>query len=148
MKGNEAEILLIEDNLSDMELALIAFERRSLQNIVHVVSDGEEALDFLLKQKKYENQPLRNAIKVIFLDLKLPKVDGMEILKEIKSNPLTKMIPVVVLTSSSEEKDIYQSYQLGVNSFITKPIDFDQFILTVGRIGYYWLMINQIPSKN
>jgi two-component system response regulator len=134
MKGNEAEILLIEDNLSDMELALIAFERRSLQNIVHVVSDGD--------------QPLRNAIKVIFLDLKLPKVDGMEILKEIKSNPLTKMIPVVVLTSSSEEKDIYQSYQLGVNSFITKPIDFDQFILTVGRIGYYWLMINQIPSKN
>jgi len=147
MKGNEAEILLIEDNLSDMELALIAFERSSLQNIVHVVSDGEEALDFLLKQKKYENQPLRNSIKVIFLDLKLPKVDGLEILKEIKSNPLTKMIPVVVLTSSSEEKDIYQSYQLGVNSFITKPIDFDQFIQTVGRIGYYWLMINQIPSK-
>jgi two-component system, response regulator len=143
---DDVEILLVEDNPSDMELALLAFERKQVTNIVHVVFDGEEALDFLLRRKKYKNRALQHKLKVIFLDLKLPKLDGLEVLKEIKKNPLTKPLPVVVLTSSSEERDIYESYQLGANSYVTKPVDFDQFLNTVGNIGFYWLTINQTPK--
>jgi two-component system response regulator len=143
---DDVEILLVEDNPSDMELAVVAFERRQVNNLVHVVSDGEEALDFLFRRKKYEHQSQKPKIKVIFLDLKLPKLDGLEVLKEIKSNSLTKLIPVVVLTSSNEEKDILESYHMGANSYVTKPVDFDKFITTVGRIGFYWLLINQTPK--
>lgn len=145
---DNVEILLVEDNLSDMELAMVAFERRQVTNPVFVVSDGEEALDFLLYRKKYEQRSRNNKIKVIFLDLKLPKIDGLEVIREIKSNEQTKLIPVVILTSSNEERDILDSYQLGANSYITKPVDFDQFIITVGRIGYYWLKINQVSQSN
>jgi len=143
---DDVEILLVEDNPSDMELAIVAFKRKQVNNMVYVVSDGEEALDFLFRRKKYEQKLSCHKIKVIFLDLKLPKLDGLEVLKEIKKNPLTKLIPVVVLTSSNEERDILESYQLGANSYITKPVDFDQFISTVGTIGSYWLFINQTPK--
>jgi two-component system response regulator len=144
----DVEILLVEDNPSDMELAVIALKRKHLTNQIHVVPDGEEALDFLFNRNHYQKRSLPSKLKVIFLDLKLPKVDGLEVLTEIKSNPLTKLIPVVILTSSSEEKDVSRAYQLGANSFITKPVDFEQFIITLGKIGFYWLMINQIPKLN
>ena len=143
----DVEILLVEDNPSDMELAMVALKRRQVNNKVFVVSDGEEALDFILCRMKYEGRSRKNAVKVIFLDLKLPKFDGLEVLKEIKSNPLTKVIPIVVLTSSNEERDIMASYLYGANSFVTKPVDFEQFITTIGRIGYYWLFINQSPKN-
>lgn len=140
---DKIEVLLVEDNPSDKELALLAFERRGIHGTVHVVLDGEEALDFLFCRKKYANRSGKLTVKVIFLDLKIPKLDGLEVLKEIKLDPTTKHIPVVVLTSSSEQKDILASYHLGANSFITKPVDFEAFLKTLGQIGFYWLTINQ-----
>ena len=145
---DDVEILLVEDNPSDMELAMIAFERKAVTNLVYVVSDGEDALDFILCRNKYKERSAKNEIKVIFLDLKLPKIDGLDVLKEIKSNPVTKQIPVVILTSSSEERDVMEAYHLGANSYVTKPVDFDQFIITVGRIGFYWLKVNQVPKAS
>jgi Response regulators consisting of a CheY-like receiver domain and a winged-helix DNA-binding domain len=143
---NEVEILLVEDNPSDAELALRALKKNNLANNVIRVCDGEEALDFIFARGKYKTRERLNIPKLILLDLKLPKVDGLELLKIIKADPVTKLIPVVVLTSSIEESDMIESYRLGVNSYIVKPVDFDKFIESVKNIGFYWLLLNQQPD--
>ncbi len=139
------EILLVEDNPNDMELALHALRRNKLANHIEVARDGAEALEFLFATGKYSDRKVQNGPRVILLDLKLPKVDGLEVLRRVKGDPRTKNIPVVVLTSSREERDIVESYALGVNSFITKPVDFDQFTEAVRTLGFYWLLLNQPP---
>ena len=140
-------ILLIEDNSDDVELTLHAIKKNNITNTVEVVRDGQEALDYLFYKGKYTNST-HLFPGIILLDLKLPKVDGIEILRNIKTDKKLKLIPVVVLTSSKEERDIIGSYDLGVNSYIRKPVDFDQFIETVKHIGFYWLLINEPPSIN
>jgi len=141
---NEVEILLVEDNPNDAELTIRALKKSNLaNNIVHVV-DGEEALNFIFCRGNYSDN--KHCLpKVILLDLKLPKVDGLEVLKELKSNERTRAIPVVMLTSSKEERDIIESYKLGVNSYIAKPVDFDQFVEAIKNLGLYWLLLNQSP---
>jgi two-component system response regulator len=141
----EVEILLVEDNPNDVELALRALKKHNLTNKVHVVKNGAEALEFIFGTGAYAGRDVNNKPKVILLDLKLPKVDGLEVLRRIKADERTKVIPVVVLTSSTEERDIIESYQLGVNSYIVKPIDFDKFIDAVSELGLYWLLLNQPP---
>ncbi len=145
--NTEVEILLVEDNPNDAELALRALKKNNLANNVVVVSDGEEALDFVFARGKYAHRQIENGPRVILLDLKLPKVDGLEVLRLVKVDPRTKAIPVIVLTSSKEEKDIVESYKLGVNSYILKPVDFDKFVEAVKDIGYYWLLLNQSAKK-
>lgn len=142
---NEVEILIVEDNQNDAEMALRALKQNKLTNKVLVVEDGEEALDFLFARGKFEKRKRSARPKIILLDLKLPKIDGREVLREIKSNEETKIIPVIVLTSSKEENDIVQSYKLGVNSYIIKPVDFDKFVDAIRDIGLYWLLLNQHP---
>jgi CheY-like chemotaxis protein len=144
---NEVEILLVEDNPSDAELALRALQKHHLANNVVVVTDGEEALDFVFARGAFSARKVENGPKVILLDLKLPKVDGLEVLRAIKGDPRTKVIPVVVLTSSKEENDIVESYRLGVNSYIVKPVDFDKFVEAVKNLGLYWLLLNQPPMR-
>ncbi|MDA2932795.1 response regulator [Acidobacteria bacterium AH-259-D05] len=142
---NEVEILLVEDNPHDVELTLRAFKKRHLSNKVHVVKDGAEALEFIFGTGAYAHRNAEDRPRVILLDLKLPKVDGLEVLRKIKSDPRTKTTPVVVLTSSKEERDIAESYQLGVNSYIVKPVDFDKFVDSVTELGCYWLLLNKPP---
>ncbi|MFH1196866.1 MAG: response regulator [bacterium] len=137
------DILFIEDNPQDVELTLRALKKNNLANKIHIINDGEEALDFLSCRRQYENRDIHNNPKVVILDLKLPKVDGLEILRRMKGNDELKLIPVVVLTSSREEKDIIESYKIGVNSYIVKPVDFEKFIEAVKELGYYWLLVNQ-----
>jgi two-component system, response regulator len=127
-------------------MALRAFKKNNLTNQIKVVGDGEEALDFIYARGKFTDRKNQCHPKIILLDLKLPKVDGLEVLKELKENPKTKMIPVIVLTSSKEENDMVESYRLGVNSYIIKPVDFDKFIEAVREIGLYWLLLNQLPE--
>lgn len=148
METNEIEILLVEDNPDDVELTLRVLKKNNLANKVHVVTDGAEALDFVFAKNKYSERKIENPPKVILLDLKLPKVDGLEVLKKIKSDKETKTIPVVVLTSSREESDIIESYQLGVNSYIVKPVNFDQFVKSIAGLGLYWLLLNQGPMPD
>jgi two-component system response regulator len=143
---NEVEILLVEDNPNDAELAMRALKKNKLANNVIRVSDGEEALDFIFARGQFKTRERLNIPRLILLDLKLPKIDGLEVLKIIKADPVTKLIPVVVLTSSKEEKDMIESYRLGVNSYIVKPVDFDKFIDSVRDIGLYWLLLNQQPD--
>jgi two-component system response regulator len=143
---NEIEILLVEDNPNDAELALRALKKNNLANNVIRVCDGEEALDFIFARGQYKSREKLNIPRLILLDLKLPKVDGLELLKIIKADPVTKLIPVVVLTSSIEENDMIESYRLGVNSYIVKPVDFDKFIESVKNVGFYWLLLNQQPD--
>lgn len=138
------EILLIEDNLEDAELTIRALTKHNLANHIIHLKDGEEAINYLFPAKGL-NQDAKP--HVILLDLKLPKVDGIQILERVKSNLQTKLIPVVILTSSQEERDIVESYKLGVNSYITKPVDFEKFVSVVGNAGLYWLLINQSPKK-
>ena len=144
-KGNAVEILLVEDNPNDVELTLRALKKHNLANHVYVVKDGAEALDFIFAKGSYEERNMNDTPKLILLDLKLPKVGGLEVLKEIKSDERTKTIPVVVLTSSREEQDMVESYNLGVNSYIVKPVDFDKFLDTVSELGFYWLLLNKSP---
>lgn len=139
------EILLVEDNPNDAELAIRALKKNKIANNVEHVIDGEVALDFLFARNEYSERNMNNVPRLILLDLKLPKIDGLEVLREIKGNPITKVIPVVVLTSSKEEKDLIESYNLGVNSYIVKPVDFDKFIEAVRDLGMYWLILNQMP---
>ncbi len=143
MPKKNMRILLVEDNPDDVELTLIAFKKHNLANDIIVARDGEEALDIIFQKGVNKKQP-----DLILLDLKLPKIDGMDVLRQIKSNPETKFIPVVILTSSKEEKDIVESYQLHANSYIRKPVDFEKFTETVMQLGLYWLLLNESPSKN
>jgi len=139
------EILIVEDNPNDAELALRALKKNNLANNVALVTDGEEALDFMFARGKYSDRKPGSGPRIVLLDLKLPKVDGLEVLRAIKADMRTQMIPVVVLTSSKEEKDLIESYKLGVNSYIQKPVAFDKFVDAVKEIGYYWLLMNQSP---
>lgn len=142
---NAVEILFVEDHPRDVELTLRALKKRNLANKVHVVKDGAEALEFLFATGAYAHRNMDHAPKVILLDLKLPKVDGLEVLRKIKADERTAIIPVVVLTSSQEERDVMESYRLGVNSYIVKPVDFDKFLNSVEELGLYWLLLNEPP---
>ena len=139
IENNAVEILLVEDNPDDAELTIRALKKQKLANSLLHLKDGEEAIDFLF----HKNNPLP---KLILLDLKMPKVDGIEVLRKIKSDPDKKVIPVVILTSSKEERDIVESYELGVNAYIVKPVDFDKFVQAVSDIGFFWLVLNQPPK--
>jgi CheY-like chemotaxis protein len=144
--ANQIEILYIEDNPSDIELTLHAFKKNHLANDILVARDGEEALDLIFGKERKPDGDLTYIPRVILLDLKLPKVDGLEVLRALQSDDRTRAIPVVVLTSSREEKDIIESYRLGVNSYIVKPVDFEKFAEAVKTLGLYWLLINQPPT--
>ena len=141
------ELLLIEDNPQDLELALLALQQGSVPPRVHVARDGAEALDFIFCQGPYADRHITNQPKVILLDLKLPKVDGLEVLKRLKQDPRTAIIPVVVLTSSKEQSDVVESYKLGVNSYIVKPVNFERFTEAVRDLGLYWMRLNQ-PAES
>jgi CheY-like chemotaxis protein len=139
------EILLVEDNANDVELTLHALAKHNLANKIHVLRDGEEAMDFLFCRGPFSGRSFDNPPKVVLLDLKLPKVDGLEILRALKSDPRTKAVPVVVMTSSRQQQDMVESYHLGVNSYIQKPINFGEFQEVIRQLGYYWLAVNQPP---
>jgi CheY-like chemotaxis protein len=143
---NAIELLLVEDNPQDLELALRALRKANLSNRIHVARDGAEALEFIFCEGPHAARRITDGPKVILLDLKLPKVDGLAVLKHIKGDPRTKMIPVVMLTSSKEQSDVVESYQLGVNSYIVKPVNFEQFVEAVRDLGLYWLLHNQPPK--
>jgi CheY-like chemotaxis protein len=134
---------LVEDNPNDVELTLRALSKHNLASKVQIVNDGVEALEYIFATGAYAGRNIKDKLKVIFLDLKLPKVDGLEVLRKIKSDERTKVIPIVVLTSSTEERDIVESYELGVNSYIVKPVDFDKFINAASEIGLYWMLLNK-----
>ncbi len=142
------EILLVEDNPNDLELTLHALERHNLANKIHIVRDGEEAMDFLFCRGAFSARTFDAPPKVVLLDLKLPKVDGLEILRAVKADSRTKAVPVVVMTSSKQQRDLVESYQLGVNSYIQKPINFQEFQEVIRQLGYYWLAINQPPPAS
>lgn len=142
-----AEILLVEDNPDDVELTLHAFKESKITNRVQIVRDGVEALDFLFCRGPYAGREPNDWPKVILLDLKLPRVDGLEVLRQIRANPKTQLLPVVILTSSREERDIVEGYRLGVNSFIQKPVDFEQFAAAIRTLGLYWLILNRPPQR-
>ena len=144
--SGETEILLVEDNPTDLELALRVFKKHRIANRIEVARDGEQALDFLFGEGAHAGRGSIQIPKVILLDLKLPKIGGIEVLRRIKSDPRTRTIPIVVLTSSREEKDLLESYSLGVNSYIVKPVDFDQFSDCLRDIGMYWLLSNAPPK--
>jgi len=143
---NAVEIILIEDNPHDAELALRALKKHGLANRVQLLQDGAEALDFIFATGAFVGRGINHRPKLILLDLKLPKVDGLEILRRIKEDERTRTIPVVVMTSSQEERDIVESYRLGVNSYIVKPVDFDKFVQSVADLGLYWLLLNKAPG--
>ena len=144
--NHEAEILLIEDNMSDAELTIRALKKNNLANKLIHLKDGAEALDFIFARGIYSDRNMGNNPKVILLDLKMPKVNGIEVLQKIKSDDRTKKIPVVILTSSKEDPDIKECYRLGVNSYVVKPVDFEAFIKAVSELGLYWMILNQPNS--
>src|SRR4051812_28147695 len=146
MPNSEIEILLVEDNPHEAQLTIRSLKKHNLANHLFHVDDGAEALDFLFSRGKFAGNSIDN-LKVILLDLKLPKVDGLEVLKELKNNERTKSIPVVILTSSREEQDILASYKLGVNSYIVKPVQFESFAKAVAELGMYWMFLNQSQPK-
>ncbi|BAY78212.1 response regulator receiver protein [Nostoc linckia NIES-25] len=139
-------ILLVEDNPTDAELTIRALRRARIGNQIQLLKDGAAALDFIFCQGEYAHRTITNQPKVILLDLKLPKVSGLEVLRQIKSDPRTQKIPIVVLTSSAEDRDMIESYQFGVNSYIVKPVDFEQFNQAVQQLGFYWVLFNQLPT--
>jgi len=143
--NSEVEILLVEDNDNDAEMTLRALRKRNLANSLARVKDGAEALDFLFCRGGYAERENGHSPKVVLLDLHLPKIDGIEVLRTVRANPRTAQLPVVVLTSSNEEKDIIETYRLGVNSYIVKPVDFEKFMDSVASVGLYWLLLNQPP---
>ncbi len=140
------ELLLVEDNPADAELAIRSLRKFNLANYIHLVRDGAEALEFIFCTGAYASRDARRGPRVIMLDLKLPKVDGLEVLKRIKADPKTRCLPVVVLTSSHEESDLIESYHLGANSYIVKPVDFQQFTEAMRQLGIYWLLMNKVPA--
>lgn len=143
----EKIIVLVEDNPNDEALTLRALKKNNIANEIVVTRDGAEALDLLFRRGAYAARNPNQIIAVVLLDLKLPKVDGLEVLKELRKNPKTKLLPVVILTSSKEEQDMIQSYSLGANSYIRKPVDFAQFIEAVKQLGLYWLVLNETPTR-
>jgi CheY-like chemotaxis protein len=145
MDYEQVEILLAEDNPRDAEMTMRALRKINFLNKVHWVKDGEEALNYLMRTGEYSDRDAGNSPKLILLDIKMPKVDGIEVLRRVKSNDKLKGIPVVVMTSSNEERDIFESYQLGVNSYIVKPVEFGAFVETVAQIGLYWILTNRAP---
>jgi two-component system response regulator len=145
MPHSTIEILLVEDNKSDAALTIRALKKHNLANhLVHLI-DGAQALDFIYGKGEYEGRDIANKPKVIFLDIKMPKVNGLEVLRIIKSDELTKTIPVVMMTSSKEEKDIFESHELGVNSYVVKPVGFESFSKAIAELGFYWLVVNNTP---
>lgn len=144
---NQVEVLLVEDNIHDAELTIRALRKVNLANNLVHVKDGQEALDFIFAEGNYASREVARLPKVILLDIKMPKVDGIEVLRRIKSGEHSKAIPVVIMTSSKEEQDIINSYQLGVNSYVVKPVDFEGFAKAVSELGLYWLLTNQPPLK-
>ncbi len=148
MADNAVEILLVEDNPNDVELALHALRKHNLANRIHVVRDGAEALEYIFCTGEYAQRSIENSPKLVLLDLNLPKVDGLEVLGRIKADSRTRSIPVVVLTSSREEHDVAACYEMGVNSYIAKPVDFEQFSDSVRQLGLYWPLLNEpIPER-
>jgi len=143
----EKMILLVEDNADDEALTLRALKKNNIGNRVVVVRDGAEALDFLLCTGAYADRDPRDKPQVILLDLKLPKVDGLEVLRRIRADPGTRTLPVVILTSSKEEQDVFNSYLIGVNSYVRKPVDFVQFVEAIRQLGLYWLVLNEAPPR-
>jgi DNA-binding response OmpR family regulator len=139
------DILLVEDSQNDIDLAIYALREEKLANNIFVVRDGKDALDFLFCRNTFAERSFNHPPKLVLLDLKLPKIDGLQVLKELKNDSRTKSIPVVIMTSSSEERDLVEGYNLGVNSYIQKPVDFEQFRKTVKTLGLYWLVVNQSP---
>jgi two-component system, response regulator len=146
VNAKPVELLLVEDNPNDVELTLHAFAQHDLATQIHVARDGVEALDFLFCEGEYAGRDAVRQPKVILLDLKLPKVDGLEVLRRIRSEPALRALPVVVVTASRKEQDIVEAYNLGANSYIVKPINFDQFIETARQLGLYWLLLNETPG--
>ena len=145
---NRVEILLVEDNGQDIELALYALRREKLANHIEVARDGEEALDFLFCRGRFADRNMGEQPRLVLLDLKLPKVDGLEVLRQVKGDPRTKAIPIVIMTSSREERDLVIGYKLGVNAYIQKPVDFDEFRQMVNQIGLFWMVVNQAPPAS
>lgn len=146
MNNNEAEILLVEDNMDDAAMTIRALKKVNLANNVIHLEDGQEALDYLFGNGKFSDRELTWQPKVILLDIKMPRVDGIEVLQQIKANKSTRMIPVVIMTSSAEEKDMIASYSLGVNSYVVKPVNFESFAKAVSELGLYWLLTNNTPK--
>lgn len=144
---NNVEILLIEDNPHEAELVIRTLKKNNLANHLLHIDDGAEALNFIFATEKYSERKIEDHPRLILLDLKLPKVDGLEILKQVKSDERTKSIPVIILTSSREEQDLIKSYKLGVNSYIVKPVDFESFSKSVTELGLYWMVLNENPNK-
>lgn len=147
MESSMVEILLVEDTEADAELAIRALRKRGLANHLVWVKDGAEALDFLFCNGEYAQRSVESQPKVVLLDLRLPKVSGTDVLRQIKADKRTRNIPVVVLTSSKEDVDLEDCYALGVNSYITKPVEFDEFARVVGDLGLYWLLVNKLPHS-
>ena len=143
---NQTEILLVEDSQDDLDMTLRALRKANMANHIEIARDGVEALDFIFCEGAHAARKIENLPRLILLDLKLPKIDGMEVLKRIKGDPRTKMIPVVMLTSSKEQNDVIRSYGLGGNSYIVKPVDFESFAEAVQKLGMYWLLLNQPPQ--
>jgi CheY-like chemotaxis protein len=143
MNNNEVEVLMVEDNPHDAEMTIRALKKVNLANNLVHLKDGAEALDFIFAKGAFAGRKIENKPKVILLDIKMPKVDGIEVLRRIKSDDATKTIPVVIMTSSKEEQDMITSYNLGVNSYVVKPVDFESFAKAVAELGLYWLLINQ-----
>lgn len=146
MENNIINLLLVEDRETDAELAMLALQDHKLINTIKWVKDGEEALDFLFARNEYADRTDASNPKLVLLDLKMPKLSGLDVLREIRSNEKTKKIPVVVLTTSREERDRVEAYDLGVNSYIVKPVDFDNFTRSVQELGFYWLLLNEPPE--
>ncbi len=144
---NEIEVLLVEDNPDDLDMALRALRKAHLANRIQVARDGAEALEFIFGTGAHTGRKVENGPKVILLDLKLPKIDGLEVLRRVKGDPRTRMIPVVVLTSSKEQPDVVECYSLGVNSYIVKPVNFERFASAVAELGMYWLLLNHPPGN-
>jgi two-component system response regulator len=145
MGPQQSQILIVEDNSDDLELTLHALRKGGLANHIEIARDGEQALDFLLCRGAYADRSITNPPKLVLLDLKLPKIDGLQVLQELKNNPATKAIPIAILTASREEQDLVNGYRLGANSYIQKPVDFEQFRETVKQASLFWLVVNQPP---
>ncbi len=147
MNMNALTILLVEDNPDDEELTLRALRQNNIMNQVNVARDGAEAIDYLFCQGAYKARDPLQKPAIVMLDLKLPKIDGLEVLRRIRADERTRLMPVVILTSSKEEQDLIKGYSLGANSYIRKPVDFNQFVNTVGQLGLYWLVLNEAPPR-